>query len=227
MRLRNVPTIKYKKGCTIAALFVPIRIVLILVSSVLLSACSGKRTSEAIDLSDSTQWREGDIALRCGWGMESRAVTNQGNSAYSHAGLLHHDGEHNIWQVIHAVPGEDEPEYLKAEALSVFYGHQRARAGAWLRIDCSDSLAGQATLYAQRKVAEHVLFDNDYLLEDTTMLYCTELVWQSYRTVGIDVSGGKRHDVSRFFCREGECIFPSDIEQSPTTLFVRQLTILK
>lgn len=207
----------------IAALFVPIRIALILVSSVLLSACSGKQTLVAIDLSDSTQWREGDIALRCGWGMESRAVTNQGHSAYSHAGLLHHDREHNIWQVIHAVPGEDDPEYLKAEPLSVFYCHERARAGAWLRVDCSDSIARQATQYALWKIEQHVLFDNDYLLEDTTMLYCTELVWRGYQTAGIDVSGGNRHDVTRFFCTEGECIFPSDLEKSNTTLYVKPL----
>ena len=207
----------------IAALFVPIRIVLILVSSVLLSACSGKQTSVAIDLSDSTQWREGDIALRCGWGMESRAVTAKGQSTYSHAGMLHYDSTNGIWQVLHAVPGEDEPEYLKAEPLSVFYCHERARSGAWLRVDCSDSIARQATQYALWKIEQHVLFDNDYLLEDTTMLYCTELVWQSYRTVGIDVSGGNRHDVTRFFCTEGECIFPSDLEKSNTTLYVKPL----
>lgn len=207
----------------IAALFVPIRIVLILISSVLLSACSGKQTSVAIDLSDSTQWREGDIALRCGWGMESRAVTAKGQSTYSHAGMLHYDSTNGIWQVLHAVPGEDEPEYLKAEPLSVFYCHERARAGAWLRVDCSDSIARQATQYALWKIEQHVLFDNDYLLEDTTMLYCTELVWRGYQTAGIDVSGGNRHDVTRFFCTEGECIFPSDLEKSNTTLYVKPL----
>ncbi|MBQ7530919.1 MAG: hypothetical protein IJT12_04365 [Paludibacteraceae bacterium] len=174
-------------------------------------------------MSDSVEWREGDIALRCGWGMESRAVTANGRSTYSHAGLLHYDSVNSIWQVVHAVPGEDEPEYLKAEPLAVFYCPERARSGAWFRVNCSDSIARQATKYALRKVAEQVVFDNSYLLEDTTMLYCTELVWRSYLTVGIDVSGGYRHDAPRIFSKEGECIFPGDLEKSETTLYVKPL----
>ena len=95
---------------------------------VALSACSGKQGHvEVIDLSDSTEWRDGDIALRCGWGMESRAVTANGRSAYSHVGLIHYDSINRIWEIIHAVPGEDDPEYLKAEPLSVFYNKERAK----------------------------------------------------------------------------------------------------
>lgn len=215
MLLRNARTTKIKKGCFIAAFFV--------IVCVVIQACAAHPSESPIDLSDSTEWREGDIALRCGWGMESRAVTANGRSTYSHSGLFHHDSLSNIWLVIHAVPGEDEPEYVKAEPLSVFYSHERAKAGAWLRVNCSDSLARQATKYALWKVAEKVVFDNDYLLEDTTELYCTELVWRSYQTVGIDVSDGNRHDVTRFFCTEGECIFPSDLEKSKTTLYVKPL----
>ena len=125
--------------------------------------------------------------------------------------------------MIHAVPGEDEPEYLKAEPIAVFYGTERARIGAWLRVNCSDSLARLTTTYALQKVSDSVLFDNSYLLEDTTQLYCTELVWRSYLSVGIDVSGGNRHDVTRFFSAEGECLLPSDIEMSNTTLYVNPL----
>ena len=219
MLLRNAQTTKFKKGCFIAAFFVLVCVVI--------SACTAHPSESPIDLSDSTEWREGDIALRCGWGMESRAVTANGRSTYSHSGLLHHDSLSNIWLVVHAVPGEDEPEYLKAEPLSVFYSHERARSGAWLRVNCSDSIASQATRYALWKVEEKVVFDNAYLLEDTTMLYCTELVWRSYRTVGIDVSGGYRHDAPRIFCTEGECIFPSDLEKSETTLYVKSLTFVK
>lgn len=215
MLLRNARTTKSKKGCLIAAFLVLLCFVT--------GACSSHRPVTTIDLSDSTKWREGDISLRCGWGMESRAVTARGQSTYSHAGLLHHDSGSNCWQVIHAVPGEDDPEYVKAEAVAVFYGPDRARTGAWLRIDCDDSTAYRATQYALWKAEQKVLFDNDYLLEDTTMLYCTELVWRSYQTAGIDISDGNRHDVSRFFCTEGECIFPDDIERSNSTIFVQPL----
>lgn len=217
MLQRNVRTTnRNKKSRCIAALFVFV--------CVALSACSGKQGHvEVIDLSDSTEWRDGDIALRCGWGMESRAVTANGRSAYSHVGLIHYDSINRMWEIIHAVPGEDDPEYLKAEPLSVFYSKERARSGAWLRVDCSDSIAKQAVEYALRKVDEKVLFDNDYLLEDTTKLYCTELIWRSFLTVGIDVSSGNRHSAPRLVCAEEECIFPNDLEKSVTTLYVKPL----
>ena len=188
----------------------------------LLSGCSGHKPDEVLDLSDSIYWREGDIVLRCGWGMESRAVVVNGRSTYSHTGLLHHD-ECSGWQVVHAVPGEDTPEYIKSEAVAQFFQPMRARYGAWLRVNCCDSLAAQATGYALQKVAERVLFDNNYLLDDTTEIYCTELVWRSYRSVGIDVSSGLRHEVPHLFSSEGECILPSDIEMSKTTQYVKPL----
>ena len=218
MLQHNARTTKTKKGSTTCAAF-------FVTLLVILSGCNGRshRATVPLDLGDSTLWREGDIALRCGWGAESRAVTAKGRSTYSHVGLLHHDSIRGCWQVIHAVPGEDEPEYLKAEPIAVFYGTERARIGAWLRVNCSDSLARLTTTYALQKVSDSVLFDNSYLLEDTTQLYCTELVWRSYLSVGIDVSGGNRHDVTRFFSAEGECLLPSDIEMSNTTLYVNPL----
>lgn len=216
-QLRNVRTTnRNKKSRFTAALFV--------LMCTILPACSGKQKPvEIIDLSDSIEWRDGDIALRCGWGMESRAVTTKGHSTYSHSGLLHYNSQSRTWEVIHAVPSEDDPEYLKAEPLSVFYGKERAKCGAWLRVDCSDSIAHQAVEYALRKVNEKILFDNAYLLEDTTTLYCTELIWRSFLTVGIDVSGGNRHSAPRLICAEEECIFPSDLEKSVTTLYVKPL----
>ena len=195
---------------------------LIVYICMLLSGCNGHKPNEVLDLSDSTYWREGDIVLRCGWGMESRAVVVNGRSSYSHTGLLHKDN-HSGWQVVHAVPGEDIPEFVKSEAVELFFQPKRARYGAWLRVGCCDSLAAQATNYALRKVDEHVLFDNSYLLDDTTEIYCTELVWRSYGSVGIDVSSGLRHEVPHMFSNEGECILPSDIEMSKTTQYVKPL----
>ena len=204
-----------KKSCFIAALFVSICIVF--------PACRNHTPAQEPDLCDSTLWREGDLVLRCGWGMESRAVTTNSQSAYSHTGILHYDSRTSNWQVVHAVPGEDKPEYVKAEPVALFFSHERARSGAWLRVDCSDSIARQAAAYAIEKVEQKVEFDNNYLLSDTTMLYCTELIWLSYCKAGIDISGGARQSVPTLFCKEGECIFPANIEQSKSTLFIKSL----
>lgn len=213
MLLRNVPTTNlFEKSRFTAALFVGL--------SLLLSACS--RAPQPLDLSVSDEWREGDLALRCGWGVESRVVTMQG-SYYSHIGILHYDTLSAQWQVIHAVPGEDEPEYLKAEPATVFFSTERAQRGAWMRIRCNDTVAQHAVQYALTKVQQHIEFDNNYLLADTAQLYCTELVWQSYLHQGLDITCGRRQTVPTIFSKEGECIFPSTIEESETSLFVKPL----
>lgn len=167
------------------------------------------------------EWREGDLVLRCGYGLESKAVSTQSRSLYSHIGLLHYDSLQGEWQVVHAVPAEDEPEYVKAEPVTLFFSPARAQRGAWLRVDCSDEVAKKAADYALEKEKQQVLFDNDYSLDDSTQIYCTELVWRAYGAQGIDISGGRRHPAPTFFCKEGEGIFPIDIEQSETTLFVK------
>lgn len=146
----------------------------------------------------------------------------RGESSYSHIGLLHFDSNCG-WTVVHAVPDEDEPELLKTEPVSVFWSQERAQLGGWMRVDCSDSVAAAAVQYALGKVEDRVAFDNKFLLSDTTELYCTELVWRSYQTQGLDVTSGYRKKLPAFISREGEIMFPSDIEKSETTLFVKHL----
>lgn len=204
-----------KKSRFVAALFVGICI------GFSLCNCSPQRSSVVLTSQD--EWREGDLVLRCGYGMESKVVAGRGGSAYSHVGILHYDSLSSEWQVVHAVPGESEQEYLKTEPVSHFFNRERASKGAWLRVNCSDSVASEAARYALNKAAERVQFDNDYLLQDSTRIYCTELVWLAYGHQGVDVSGGRRHAVPAVFCKEGEGIFPSDIEKSETTLFVKPL----
>ena len=143
---------------------------------------------------------------------------------------LQYDSLSTEWMVIHAVPGENapgEPEYLKREPLTDFFAPMTAQCGAWMRIDCSDEAAKRAAEYCRLTADEHVLFDNDYLLEDTTELYCCELVWRAYLREGIDISDGHRGDVPTVICKEGECIFPSHIENSKNTLFVKQFKTKK
>ncbi|MBO4673373.1 MAG: hypothetical protein J5616_03390 [Bacteroidaceae bacterium] len=185
-------------------------------------ACGEHRTS--VVLADDEGFREGDLVLRCGYGAESQVVTEASQSAYSHIGILHHDSLADEWMVIHAVPGEaerGEPEYVKCEPLAHFYAADRAVSGAWMRVNCADSIAGAASRYAWSKAKAQVEFDNDYQLSDTTQLYCTELIWQAYLHQGIDLSDGHRHSVPTLVCKDGECIFPSDIAESTNILYVK------
>jgi len=54
-------------------------------------------------------------------------------------------------------------------------------------------------------------FDNDYNLNDSTKMYCSELVWYAFKTAGVDITNKKRSkiDLPVF---QGEYIFPSDIQ---------------
>ena len=195
---------------------------LLLMTAVFLWGCAEHH--DIVVLTGQEDFREGDLVLRCGYGAESRVVTEASQSVYSHIGILHYDTLTVQWQVIHAVPGETkmgEPEWLKAESISEFFATNRAIRGAWMRVDCPDSIAVAAVRYALQKVVAKVEFDNDYLLSDTTRIYCTELVWQAYLHQGIDLSEGQRHEVPSFFSTDGECIFPCDIEKSSQILYVQ------
>lgn len=202
----------FKKSHIKVALFVPVFFVI---------ACSMHHTNSLLDVSDSGQWRTGDLMLRCGYGAESRVVTTQSQSTYSHIGILYWNEKDSIWMIIHAVPGENEPEYIKYEPVEEYFSSHRAKDGAWMRVDCEDSIAKKAAEYTYHKWKEKIVFDNSYLLSDSTQLYCTELVWRAYMQQGIDISNGKRHTIPQVFSKDGICIFPSDIEQSETTLFVK------
>ena len=195
---------------------------LLLLTALLLCGCAEHH--DIVLLTGQEDFREGDLVLRCGYGAESQVVTEASQSIYSHIGILHYDKLTAQWQVIHAVPGEaerGEPERLKAEPISVFYAPDRAIRGAWLRVDCPGSIADEAARYALRKVTEQVEFDNEYLLSDTTQIYCTELVWLAYLHQGIDLSEGHRHEVPTVFSKDGACIFPCDIEKSTKIIYVK------
>ena len=193
----------------------------------LLCGCSQPRRSHVV-VGDE-DFRSGDLVLRCGYGTESRVVTAASGSAYSHIGILCRDclqrGSSTAqWMVIHAVPDEaeeGEAECVKCEPLSSFFASDRASCGAWMRVDCPDSIALAAARYARRKVEAKVEFDRDYLLSDTTQLYCTELVYQAYLHQGLDITSGHRHQVPTLFSQDGECVFPNDIEESNQILFLQ------
>lgn len=201
---------------------------MVLLAGLLLAGCHG--TQEQVLLTGAEDFRDGDMVLRCGTGAESRLIVQRSNATYSHIGILQYDSLAGEWTVIHAVPGENapgEPEYIKRETLADFFAPINAQRGAWMRIDCADEAARRAAEYCRRKADEHVLFDNDYLLEDTTELYCCELVWRAYLNEGIDISDGQRFEVPTVICKEGECIFPGNIENSKNTLFVKQFKTKK
>lgn len=143
---------------------------------------------------DTTALRDGDLLFRMGLEGASRVVTVVGGGDFSHVGLAYRT--QGQWMVVHAVPNESPPgveDRVKCEPIDSFYAPDRACRGAWRRVDCPDSVAERVARGAYEKFRQGVAFDHDYDLEDTTRLYCTELVWHLYRREGIDLAEERRH----------------------------------
>ncbi len=164
---------------------------------------------------------DGDLLFRCGTSAESQAVVdidrNQGT--YSHIGIVINQG--GTWKVVHAVPGESREgvDRVKVEPVDSFFLTTRAVHGAAMRLEgCDKMRAQQAALWALAK--KGVIFDDRYDWNDSTQLYCTELVQLAYEKAGIDLRGNRiTHVTLPFF--EGDIVFPSDIQRNDSlkTLF--------
>lgn len=165
--------------------------------------------------------RDGDLLFRCGISTESQAVVaaDRNHGIYSHIGIAFNDG--GVWKVVHAVPGEnaDGVDRVKVEPVDSFFLTTRAEHGEAMRLKSCDALLARiAAHWALAK--KGVVFDDDYNWNDSTRLYCTELVQRAYETVGVDLSGGRiTHVAMPFF--KGDVVFPSDIQRndSLTTIF--------
>lgn len=178
----------------------------------LLAACSSNVDTTPLDVPVHLL-RNGDLALRCGTSLESHVVVgvNGENGPYSHIGIVVQiDGQ---WYVAHAVPGENErgePEYVKLDPIQVYYGRDRAKLGCIMRVTDDSIVCRQATDYAQWAVSAKKVFDNNYDWEDSTELYCTEMVQRAYRYAGIDLAED-RHTRVVAALMPGTYVFPCDI----------------
>ena len=159
--------------------------------------------------------RPGDLVFRRGTGLTSQAVIAADKEGlYSHVGIVVDSS--GVMMVVHAVPGEPDyagdPDRVKMEPPEQFYSTLNASKGEICRP--ADSLAGvraaQAALSTYQRKA---LFDHSYDSEDTTLVYCTELVVLSYRQAGIELTGPPTHsyNIPGLRCT---CWLPSDLYSS-------------
>lgn len=164
--------------------------------------------------------RDGDLALRQGTGLDSEAVLrlDSAGGQYSHIGIVVSDN--GKWKVVHAVPGEsrDGIDRVKIEPIDTFFLSTRAAHGAVMRLrGCSAVAAREAAQSAARLVGAP--FDYNYNWQDTTRLYCTQLIAVAYSSAGIDLLSG----VPRLSGRNTKniIVFPGDIasNDSLTTIF--------
>ena len=186
-----------------------------------LGSCKGD-TEERTLLPADLELRPGDLVFRRGTGLTSHTVLiadNNGN--YSHVGIIADSA--GVMMVVHAVPGEPDfegdPDRVKMEPPEKFFSSLNASLGEVCRP--TDSLMGRrAAEAAMDFYHRHPLFDHHYDSEDTTRMYCTQLVIEAYREAGCQLTGPPTHSFSipGLSC---VCWLPSDIYHSQYMKSVR------
>jgi len=173
---------------------------------------------------NNVKFRSGDLIFRRGKSFESEAVLlTDRNSRYSHVGLLFLlKGKP---YVIHAVPyetgqGRDE---MKCEELGSFISFDKASRAAVYRVGgMSDAGLEKAVGWAKKAFDTRVEFDGDYSLVSDDKLYCTELIWKSYRAAGIDLVKG-HFDVLNLPLKGGNYILPGRLIMNPLLKKIQSL----
>ncbi|MBE2280078.1 MAG: hypothetical protein IAE91_06785 [Ignavibacteriaceae bacterium] len=148
------------------------------------------------DSIDVSLLQNGDLIFRRGISLISIAVLAvDKESQYSHVGIIFLENEKI--SVVHSVPEEEpgEGDYVKKESLEVFLKQDRTSNFGVFRVKDS-SVANKAAEYSIRLFKEKTPFDNDYNLQDTAKVYCTELIYHAYYKYGIDLSSGEFDEVS-------------------------------
>jgi uncharacterized protein YycO len=130
----------------------------------------------------------GDIILRRGHGLVSDMISSVLSEEYdvSHCGIIaEHDSA--LW-VIHSVSSSvSEADGMQSHRLQAFVGQSEPGSVIVSRLRTAadrSMIAVRAKELLRRKVP----FDHDFDLDDTTRIYCSELVWRIIRDeYGIDV----------------------------------------
>lgn len=161
-------------------------------------------------------FNDGDIVFRRGMGIMSRIVLHaDGDGVYSHTGILRREGTE--WYVIHAVPDEPDfdgdPDRVKKEPVTRFFASDRAVRGMVVRYEGRPEAAARAAASAEEYVRRGTLFDHKYNLDDTTEMYCTELVNHVYKKEGIDLSEGRMSKIN-LPAVGGTYLLPTDLAEN-------------
>lgn len=186
----------------------------LLISICLLCGCT-KHSSTQVIMPSNVKLQAGDIVFRLGNEMISHSVTFlDKNGRYSHVGIVVDSA--NVLMIIHAVPNEPDfngdVDRVKMDSPQQFFSCTKAKTGEICRIKDS-IIARKASLAAMNIYKKNTLFDHDYSIEDTTKMYCTELVIYAFCQAGLDLVKGKGHQVDLPFLHSN-CFFPSDIYNS-------------
>lgn len=193
------------------------RLITLLLSLFTLGCSCSTGDTRAVDLRTLEERIEaGDLIFRCGTGFAGRVVTSLDEEGlYSHVGIV--VGDREAWQVVHSVPYEPafEGDYdrVKCEPLRAFVGRYPTAEIGHFRPNVAQESLQRIVQHALRLSKKGIAFDHKYDLNDTTCLYCTEMIDYLFGLEGYTISEGRRTEVS-FPSLAGSYIFPSDLTKS-------------
>lgn len=177
----------------------------------------GCKTEKKHSLYCGDELKAGDVVLRRGNGITSRAVLMADKGGcYSHVGIVAESS--GVIVIIHAVPdehdGPNDKDRVKMDAVETFFSSSRTSNGRILRHN--DTLvAKRASEEALRIYRKGMLFDHDYNEKDTNLMYCCELVEYAYKAAGgLSITDNARHDINLPAFRYESVILPSDFINS-------------
>ena len=135
------------------------------------------------------RFRAGDVAFRLGRTLESDAIASvaEDDCRFSHVGVV--VGRGDSLRVVHIEPEREGAERIKAESLEEFFSLSRAVKGmVTRRKGISLQQCQMIENEAMRLLDLNVKFDHDYSLQDSSEMYCTELVDFLFQKVGITLT---------------------------------------
>ncbi len=188
---------------------------IILISTI--SHLTGCREKTNYTLYKGPELRAGDIVLRCGSGLTSKAVQiADGGGCYSHVGIVVDSAGRKM--IVHAVPDEhddnEKEDKVKMDTPEVFFSSTKTSNGRILRYN-DETKARKAAETALRIYYKGFLFDHNYDESDTTSMYCCELVEYAYKkAAAMSITDNARHNVNLPAFTFKNVILPSDFTSS-------------
>ncbi|WP_353857161.1 YiiX/YebB-like N1pC/P60 family cysteine hydrolase [Pseudomonas chlororaphis] len=123
----------------------------------------------------------GDLIFREGTEVVSAAVMAVDHGAFTHVGIL--VGSSGNWQVLHATPSEVQgrPDGVVLDTLDFFLDTSRSKQYGIFHVEASKQQRADS-LRAARK-----MLGRPFRIADPAGTYCTELVWDAWRSAGVDL----------------------------------------
>jgi uncharacterized protein YycO len=182
----------------------------------LLAICSACKKSKEEILKDADHLHPGDVVFRLGDSSESNAIMVADSEAdYSHVGIA--VCCHGKMKIIHACPSDhfeiNVNNYIRLDSPDAFFDNKVCLQGAVYRCPNSD-IAVKAADVAKELYEKKIPFDFNFDINDTTAMYCTELIDFAFKKAGVSLTDNKLHDVDIPGTFVPNCLLISDLQKS-------------